>query len=67
MTRSPLEKPPTNKSAGHSGSVDISNPAVVTLNGTDYDSESNQSGGLGAMIHTFECLDAGESTIDMKN
>ena len=58
---------PTNMSAGHSWSVDISTPAVVTLKGTDYDSDSNVAGGVGDMIHTFKCLDAGEATIDMKN
>ncbi|MBW2458763.1 MAG: protease inhibitor I42 family protein, partial [Deltaproteobacteria bacterium] len=36
---------PTNKSAGHSWSVDISNPAVVTLQGTEYDHDSDTDGG----------------------
>ncbi len=58
---------PTNMSAGFSWSVDISNPAVVKLQGTEYDhGSSDTAGGVGYMIHSFECLDTGKATIDMK-
>ena len=58
---------PLNKSAGHSWTVDISDPAVVALQGTDYEADSNADGGVGNMVHSFECLATGEATIDMQS